>query len=176
MIKETMRLKGTPCAVAICIGCLAGVFSTTLHAVEYSADPGSATRCMYALLELYAGSDLGCAGQLSFVSVDVASPPPGPNPMLFDSDGDGLLDLEEAVWGTDSDRADSDADGLDDLVEIQIATDPLDPDTDGDGLRDGDEVNSLYSDPKNPQSPSAGGLEIDLGAGEQTGDQTLPAD
>ncbi len=43
--------------------------------------------------------------------------------VMVDGDGDGLLDDEEALFGTDPDRADSDDDGLDDLRDPL----PLDP-------------------------------------------------
>ena len=57
-----------------------------------------------------------------------------------DADGDGLLDVEEALLGTDSAAADTDADGLDDRFEVRNGFDPNAPgngpvDTDGDGLR-----------------------------------------
>ncbi|MFT5288761.1 MAG: hypothetical protein ACI82F_000818 [Planctomycetota bacterium] len=60
-----------------------------------------------------------------------------------DSDGDGLLDIEEtSVHGTDPLEADTDDDGLDDGIEVLTygCADPLNPDTDGDTLSDGDEV------------------------------------
>ncbi|MDQ1255688.1 MAG: hypothetical protein QG656_281, partial [Candidatus Hydrogenedentes bacterium] len=72
-----------------------------------------------------------------------------------DSDGDGLLDGEESVLGTDPLEADTDRDGLDDGDEVHgtsgYITDPLDRDTDGDGSSDGDEV-MLGSDPTDPSS------------------------
>lgn len=60
----------------------------------------------------------------------------------FDSDSDGLSDLEEqTVYHTDAGLVDSDADGLSDYSEVMINdTNPLDPDTDGDGLPDGWEL------------------------------------
>lgn len=48
-----------------------------------------------------------------------------PAPTAFDTDGDGLLDFEEALWRTD----------------------PHNPDTDGDGTADGEEVR-LHRDPR----------------------------
>lgn len=43
-----------------------------------------------------------------------------------DSDGDGLIDVQEEILGTYLDRADSDDDGFTDLEEIARASDPLD--------------------------------------------------
>lgn len=63
------------------------------------------------------------------------------NPLIADTDQDGLLDgAEVLVWSTDPKAADSDADHLLDGAEIAQGTDPLDPDSDGDGLLDGFEV------------------------------------
>jgi hypothetical protein len=58
-----------------------------------------------------------------------------------DPDADGLGDCAEAGHGTDPVVADTDADGLSDGAEVVThATDPLDPDSDDDGLTDGAEV------------------------------------
>lgn len=77
----------------------------------------------------------------------------GSNP---DTDGDGLLDVDEAVLGTDPLRTDTDGDGLSDGQEVvTYATDPLNPDTDGDGLSDGPEV-VAGSDPLAPDTDGDG--------------------
>ena len=48
---------------------------------------------------------------------------------------------------------DSDGDGLTDRYELEtVGTDPNNPDTDGDGLTDGDEVLTYGTDPLNPDS------------------------
>jgi len=57
-----------------------------------------------------------------------------------DSDGDGLSDWQEVVYGTDPYDPDTDGDGLSDGDEVERGTDPLDVDTDGDGLSDKWEV------------------------------------
>lgn len=44
-----------------------------------------------------------------------------------DDDGDGLLNEEEAFFGTNPNAADSDGDGVNDLDELFDGTDPLDP-------------------------------------------------
>ncbi|MFH1611673.1 MAG: Ig-like domain-containing protein [bacterium] len=45
--------------------------------------------------------------------------------VVLDSDGDGVSDLTEAIYGTDINNPDSDGDGYLDGVEIQNAYDPL---------------------------------------------------
>ncbi len=55
-----------------------------------------------------------------------------------DTDGDTVLDVEEAIYGTNPALVDTDGDGLNDNLEIGN-TDPLVADTDGDGLSDGTE-------------------------------------
>jgi len=59
----------------------------------------------------------------------------------LDDDNDGLLDLEELIYGTDPLNPDTDGDGLSDGMEISMRTDPNNPDTDGDGILDGDDSN-----------------------------------
>ncbi|MBL4672768.1 MAG: carboxypeptidase regulatory-like domain-containing protein, partial [Arenicella sp.] len=70
--------------------------------------------------------------------------------ILIDDDQDGLSNEEELALGTNPLLADTDGDGLSDGDEVNIhGTDPLSVDTDGDGLPDGVEVdNSL--DPNDP--------------------------
>ena len=55
----------------------------------------------------------------------------------MDTDEDGLTEVQETALGTDPLLPDSDADGVSDSDEIDFyGTDALDPDTDGDGLDD----------------------------------------
>lgn len=68
-----------------------------------------------------------------------------------DSDGDGLMNIDEQKYGTNPLIADSDNDGLEDGDEITANTDPLKADTDSDGLKDGDE-RVVATDPLNPDS------------------------
>ncbi len=46
---------------------------------------------------------------------------------LVDSDGDGLLDVNEAKWGTDPKKFDTDGDGFGDMTEIFGGYNPLGP-------------------------------------------------
>ena len=68
----------------------------------------------------------------------------GSNPQVgnSDTDGDGLSDLEEFDLGTSAVEADSDGDGLNDNLETSANGDsnPLLYDTDRDGLSDGEEL------------------------------------
>jgi len=65
----------------------------------------------------------------------------------LDSDGDGLLDGQEAEIGTDPYNPDTDADGLSDGEEVNLyQSDPLNPDSDWDGLKDGEEVLTFGTD------------------------------
>ena len=64
-----------------------------------------------------------------------STPTPTPAVVGADSDFDGLLDADEAIWGTD----------------------PLNPDTDGDTILDGDEVRLG----KNPLDPSDKDLKVE---------------
>ncbi|MCP4807677.1 MAG: hypothetical protein GY913_27170 [Proteobacteria bacterium] len=99
----------------------------------------------------------------------------GSDPLVQDSDSDGLDDGDEAyIWRTDptevdtdgtdpldpsDDLADRDSDGLTDYAEENIyGTDPDDDDSDDDGLSDGDEV-ALGTDPLDDDD----GEEVDLG-------------
>ncbi|ABW67591.1 choice-of-anchor Q domain-containing protein [Desulfosudis oleivorans] len=58
-----------------------------------------------------------------------------------DDDNDSIPDVDEIAIGTDPLLADTDDDGLDDYEEVYTyPTDPLDPDSDNDGMTDGWEV------------------------------------
>ena len=62
------------------------------------------------------------------------------NPLLNDTDGEGLLDGTEQDLGTNPVDRDTDIDGLEDASELRVGTDPLVADTDGDGTLDGNET------------------------------------
>lgn len=47
------------------------------------------------------------------------------NGIKADSDGDGLFDWEEALWGTNPNNPDSDNDGISDKEEVDARTNPL---------------------------------------------------
>jgi hypothetical protein len=95
--------------------------------------------------------------------------PDNPVDGFEDPDMDGLTNKEELVdFGTDPVVADTDADGIDDGEEVVAGTDgfvtnPLLADSDGDGVRDGLEV-ATGSDPNDPSSinlaAALSGLEV----------------
>lgn len=65
-----------------------------------------------------------------------------------DTDGDGLLDVEETTrYGTDPNNPDTDGDHLLDGLERDLGTDPTNADTDGGGTDDGTEVMTNGTDP-----------------------------
>lgn len=74
-----------------------------------------------------------------------------------DSDGDGLTNLQEATVGTDPILPDTDRDGLTDGEEVNVyETNPRNRDSDADGLTDGDEINQYGSNPANEDSDGDG--------------------
>ncbi|MGH9870388.1 MAG: Ig-like domain-containing protein [Candidatus Polarisedimenticolia bacterium] len=76
-----------------------------------------------------------------------------------DDDNDGLLDTEELALGTDPLLSDTDGDGLSDFDEVRVhGTDPLDPDPDGDGCPDPVEL-ARGSDPHVADTDSDGFLD-----------------
>jgi OOP family OmpA-OmpF porin len=82
----------------------------------------------------------------------------------LDSDGDGLLDTQEADIGTDPFNPDTDADGLSDGEEVNgvnyngqlLKTNPLDPDTDLDALKDGEEILTFKTNPTDRDTDRGG--------------------
>lgn len=115
----------------------------------------------------------------------------GTNPLVEDTDGDGLTDYEEIVlfhtnptvedsdkdglnddeeinkYNTHPMKKDTDEDGLIDRIEInKTFTNPTREDTDYDGLNDYEEVNEYNTDPTKKDTDSDGledGTEIELG-------------
>jgi outer membrane protein OmpA-like peptidoglycan-associated protein len=74
-----------------------------------------------------------------------------------DSDGDGLIDLDEGKWKTDPHNPDSDGDGLLDGEEVhRYSTDPLNPDSDMDLLTDGQEVKKYTTNPNDADTDDGG--------------------
>ena len=83
-----------------------------------------------------------------------------------DSDGDGLTNEREAALGTDPLLPDTDGDRLLDREEAEtLQTNPLDLDSDDDRVQDGDEVQTHQTDPRNPDIDGDGRLDGDEIAG-----------
>lgn len=80
------------------------------------------------------------------------------NPIVADTDNDGLLDGAEVnTHRTSPLNADSDNDGLIDGLEVNVhGTNPLSSDSDGDGLTDREEVEDYYSNPLSSDSDGDG--------------------
>jgi FG-GAP repeat protein/thrombospondin type 3 repeat protein len=106
------------------------------------------------------GEDDPGGGSVYIFDLSPSAPPPtgtGPCP---DTDGDGLLDTNEATLaqGTGCPNPldpDSDDDGLNDGAEVAAGTNPCNPDTDGDGLFDGTEVGTAQAGCPNPLNPDS---------------------
>lgn len=78
-------------------------------------------------------------------------------PSEGDTDGDGLSDAEEAVYGSDPLNRDYDGDGLADGEEVYVyGTDPVNNDTDGDSLVDGEEIYQYGTNPLSQDSDGDG--------------------
>lgn len=91
---------------------------------------------------------------------------------LADSDGDGLLDVEELAIGTCPTEADTDGDGLTDGAELcGTHTDPTRVDTDGDGANDSSDANPLSPNPGAPDTTAP--LLIGLFPSNNTSDIAL---
>ncbi len=66
----------------------------------------------------------GGAATLRVIWTDVIRPDGAP---VADTDGDGLTDAQEVVYGTRPDARDTDGDGYDDGAEVRAGSDPNDP-------------------------------------------------
>jgi len=85
-----------------------------------------------------------------------------PSPVLKDTDGDGLMDVEEINFGTNVNLFDTDGDFISDGDEIKTyKTSPLNPDTDGDGLSDYDEIFIYKTNPLSSDTDGDGYRDMD---------------
>jgi hypothetical protein len=94
------------------------------------------------------------------------------DPLLTDTDLDGLTDLQEQQLGTNPRNPDTDSDGVGDYAEVQAKTDPKNYDTDSDGLPDGTEI-TYGSDPNKTDTDGEGlsdKQEFQLGADPNNAD------
>jgi hypothetical protein len=160
----TVSVQQNGVVVGSCSGSVTGL---------YSSASGNLVECLDIELTLGAGDtvdfvvEAGAADNYDDVGlrVDVTDSP-------ADADSDGLLDGDEATYGTDPNDPDSDDDGLDDGPEVFThLTDPTDSDSDDDVLLDGDEVDLYLTDPLNSDSDGGGVLD-----GVEVGSFTDPLD
>ncbi|MEA2088513.1 MAG: hypothetical protein U9O55_01560 [Patescibacteria group bacterium] len=101
------------------------------------------------------------------------------DPLIKDSDLDGISDEDEIKLGIDPYCVDTDGDGLVDSEEIKLGTDPLNIDTDGDGIIDGADGGKFFkTDPLNPDTDGDGyldGEEIRMGYDPTKKNSHMPA-
>ncbi|PKN72517.1 MAG: hypothetical protein CVU50_06565 [Candidatus Cloacimonetes bacterium HGW-Cloacimonetes-3] len=93
--------------------------------------------------------DMSAPKVVAPVAPPVVVTPPKPDMSKIDTDGDGLMDVDEVQkYRTDINKKDTDGDGLSDGDEVmKYRTDPLVADTDKDGISDGLEINQYKTDP-----------------------------
>ena len=91
-----------------------------------------------------------------------------------DSDGDGVYDVLEVMYGTNAYLSDTDGDGLSDEIEIyKLGYDPTKKDTDDNGILDGDEdedednLSNIYEVKNNLQAWNADSDEDGLNDGDE---------
>lgn len=70
------------------------------------------------------GDKLSSRDEIKQVDADIYLPRKTTNNSSIDSDGDGLLDWQEKLYGSDPQNADTDGDGTDDGEEIREGRDP----------------------------------------------------
>jgi len=93
--------------------------------------------------------------------------------ITFDYDNDGLLNIDEVLYGTDIYDTDTDGDNVDDRTEIAIKTNPLSADSDGDTLSDYYELFISRTDPLSNDTDADGvndNEEITLGTNPNDND------
>lgn len=70
-------------------------------------------------VDIATSSDLDIATSTEIIATTTEVKIKSNLPMAFDTDGDGLVDAEEVIFGTDPNKGDTDGDGFEDLAEIK---------------------------------------------------------
>ena len=138
-------------------GRILGIGATPTPTPTLSFDQMAATQSAVAMAQtVVVATQIGAATQVALTQA-----------VEGDTDGDGLVDTQETVLGTDINNPDTDGDGLRDGDEVLIySTDPRNRDTDGDILSDFDEVNTYKTNPALADTDADGvsdGLEVAQG-------------
>lgn len=91
------------------------------------ASPRTALACVRSLAWLAAGVPLAALGIAAYLALPIsrAAVLSASDSQRVDTDGDGLTDFQEMIFGTDPDAFDSDSDGFSDLEEIARGSDPV---------------------------------------------------
>jgi hypothetical protein len=76
----------------------------------------------------------------------------GTDPLVVDTNGNGLSDLIDVLRHNQTGNPDDDGDGVPNALELLMGTDPFNPDTDGDGVSD--LVDAFPLDPTRSQKPA----------------------
>jgi uncharacterized protein (TIGR03382 family) len=106
---------------------------TTTHTDPYAADTDADGLLDGDEINVYGtdpneqDSDGGGAGDGAEVLVDGTDPTDPTDDVKTDSDGDGLTDADEGLYGTDPHNPDTDGGGVADGAEVGNGTDPTDP-------------------------------------------------
>lgn len=138
-------------------GRILGIGATATPTPTLSFEQAAATQTAVAVAQtIVVATQSGAATQLAQTAV-----------VEGDTDGDGLVDTQEGVLGTDPNNPDTDGDGLRDGDEVLIyGTNPRSRDSDNDILLDFEEVNTHKTNPNNPDTDGDGvsdGLEVAQG-------------
>jgi len=138
-------------------GRILGIGATVTPTPTLTFEEAAATQTSVAVAQtIVVATQSGAATQLAQTAV-----------VEGDTDGDGLVDTQEAVLGTDAANPDTDGDGLRDGDEVLIYnTNPRSRDSDNDILLDFEEINTNKTNPNNPDTDGDGisdGLEVAQG-------------
>lgn len=127
--------------IALCCAfflCIAVIWWQAVNAMAFSANPSQPSPSLdYQRHEFFTTVRFSYERNLDAHDKDYAMQVRRyANPAEPDSDGDGLLDNEERLLGTNPYLKDTDGDGLWDSTEIRLGLNPCAKDSKGDGIND----------------------------------------